>query len=307
MFRYTARRLAFTVPLLLIVSFLAFLMTRLLPGDPARLLAGPYASNALVTQIRESLGLDKPIPSQYWHYLIGLLHGNLGVSIRTHSSVAQQLIGRLPATAELALAAMVIAVALGVPLGALAGRKPDGRLDRLSLVTSVAGMSIPQFWLGLMLLVYLAGSLGLFPIGGRSGVNSVILPALTLALQPAALIARLTRSVVITVLSRDYVRTARAKGASEWRVMTHHVMRNAIPPTVTVVALQFGTLLGGVIIIETIYGWPGIGSLLILAINSRDYPVVQGIILLIAVVFVLVNLAADLFNAYLDPRLAGDR
>jgi ABC-type dipeptide/oligopeptide/nickel transport system permease component len=301
--QYVLRRLIITIPLLLIVSFLAFSMTRFLPGDPARVIAGQDADEQVIKQIRHELGLDQPVLVQYRIYLSKILRGDFGNSIRTKSSVTSEIFSRFPATLELAISAMIIASIGGILLGVIAAVKRDGFVDRFALLLSISGMSIPHFWLGLILLVYLAGVLGWFPIGGRGNIMNLVLPAITLSARPLALITRLTRTNMIDVLNEGYIWTARSKGLKERIVVIRHALKNAILPTITVIGLQFGTLLAGVIVIETVFGWPGMGRLLISSIMSRDFPIVQAIILMMAFIFLMMNLLVDISYAFLDPRI----
>lgn len=301
--QYVLRRLIITIPLLLIVSFLAFSMSRFLPGDPARVIAGQDADEQVIEQIRHELGLDQPVLVQYRIYLSRILRGDFGNSIRTKASVTSEIFSRFPATLELAVSSMIIASIGGVFLGVIAAVKRDGLLDRFALLLSISGMSIPHFWLGLMLLIYLAGVLGLFPIGGRGNLTNLVLPAITLSARPLALITRLTRTNMIDVLNEGYIWTARSKGLKERIVVIRHALKNAILPTITVIGLQFGTLLAGVIVIETVFGWPGMGRLLISSIMSRDFPIVQAIILMMAFIFLMINLLVDISYAFLDPRV----
>jgi ABC-type dipeptide/oligopeptide/nickel transport system permease component len=301
--RYIARRIIVAIPLLLTISFLVFSMTHLLPGDPARIIAGPQADERVVEQIRKHLGLDQPFFKQYVSYLSRAIQGDFGKSIWTREAVTKEISSRFPATIELAVSAMVFASVGGILLGVIAAVRRGSIIDQLSLLLSVGGMSMPPFWLGLMLLVYLAGKLELVPIGGRGGLQRLFLPAITLAVRPMALITRLTRTNMIDVLNRGYIWTARSKGLRESAVIYRHALKSAILPTITVIGLQFGTLLGGVIIIETVFVWPGLGRLLIASIMSRDFPVVQAIVLLLAVIFLVVNLLVDIAYAFLDPRI----
>ncbi len=303
MTRYIARRLLITIPLLLLVSMLAFALTHVLPGDPARVLAGVDSDEEVVEQIRIELGLDKPIYTQYFIYISKVLRGDFGKSLWTRIPVTEEIFARFPATLELALAAMLIASSGGILLGIISAVGRGRLVDQIALLLSISGMSIPHFWLGLILLVYLAGALELFPIGGRDVPINLVLPAVTLAARPLALITQLTRTNMIDVLNQDYIRTARAKGLKERTVLSTHALKNSLLPTITVIGLQFGTLLGGVIVIETVFTWPGLGRLLITSIMSRDFPVIQAIVLMLAVIFTVVNLLVDIAYATFDPRV----
>lgn len=301
---YALRRLANLVPTLLIVSFIVFAMVRLIPGDPVTAIAGPDSTPELMAQIRESLGLNKPLLTQYASYLNGILSGNLGTSIRSHQPVVLEIGRRLPATLELAGAAMLLSLAIGISLGVLAALRPGGMIDAAARFVSLFGVSSPTFWTGLLFILAFAYYLRIFPISGRGGLDHLVLPAVTVSLTSVAFISRLTRASLLEVLSQDYVRTARAKGIAPYRVVIKHALRNALMSPITVAGLEFGRLLSGVIVIEIIFSWPGTGRLLITAIQFRDFPVIQGLVLVFAVMFALVNLAVDLLYAALDPRIA---
>lgn len=301
---YIVRRVMQALPIMIAVSFLVFMMSRLMPGDPAAMIAGPQATPELVENIRQELGLDEPMLTQYWAFLTGLLQGDLGNSILTKAPVTAEIGSRLGASLQLAAVALVFSSVIGLSLGLIAGSRPGSRFDKAILVGSVGTLSIPNFWLGLTLLVYLAGQLGWFPVGGNNAPSSVILPAITLALPPSVMVARLTRANVAGEVGKAYVWSARAKGASNRRVMGHHVLRNALLPAVTMIGLEAGSLLSGVIVIETVFAWPGIGTLLINSLMVRDYPVIQGLILFFSFVYIFVNLAVDVLYGVLDPRTA---
>jgi len=300
---YLARRIALLFPILLGVSLFIFLMLRLIPGDPARLEAGPDASLEGVEQIRHELGLDRSWPEQYGIFLGKLLQGDLGRSSRSHEPVAREIGSRFPATVELTLAAVLIAVAVGLIAGILAGSRPNSLVDYGSMLVALLGVSTPAFWLGLMLISLFAVGLRWLPSGGHGGLEHLALPAVALGVGAAAVIARVTRASLLEVIQQDYIRTARAKGMGENRVVYLHALRNALIPIVTVSGLQFGFLLGGAVVVETVFSWPGVGRLLVDSISVRDYPMVQGIMLLLATEFVLVNLLVDLLYAFIDPRI----
>lgn len=303
MVTYIARRVGAAAPTLFVVITLVFLMLRLLPGDPARVIAGPTASPQDVVRLRNLLGLNRPIFVQYGIYLQHLLHGDLGVSALTGSPVAQELGARYPYTLELAFASMLIATCVGIPAGIVAATRQGSWLDLVVSAGSVFGLSMPVYWLGLMLTVAFAINLHLLPAAGASSPTGIILPAVTLAAALIALIARMTRASVLEVLRQDYIVTARAKGASARRVLVVHVMRNSLLAVVTAIGLQFGALLGGTVLTEDVFGWPGLGRLVVTSIFSRDYPVVQGAVLLFAVTFIVINLLVDVLYAVLDPRI----
>jgi peptide/nickel transport system permease protein/oligopeptide transport system permease protein len=300
---YVARRLVAAVPTLLGVSVVVFMMVRLLPGDPARIVAGLLASEADVQNIRHQLGLDEPGPVQYADFLGRLLHLDLGTSVRTGQPVVYEVMARLPWTIELATTSIALAAALGIGGGMLAALYHNRRLDAAISALMLFGISMPVYWFGLMLIVVFAIKLQWLPAAGSEDPGAWVLPTLTLAAFSVALIARMTRSTMLEVLRADYVRTARAKGLIERVVIYGHALRNALLPLVTVIGHQFGTLLGGAVLTETVFGWPGMGQLLVDALFARDYPVVQGIVLTFSTLFILVNLAVDLLYSVIDPRI----
>jgi len=328
---YLGRRIALLVPTLLGVSVLAFSLIHLVPGDPAAVMLGERANARAVAELRHEMGLDRPLPVQYWIFLTSALEGDLGRSIKTREKVSVEIAHRFPATFELALAAMLIAVGLGVPLGVLAARRRGGWLDAMVMTGSLVGVSLPIFWLGLLLLLWLSVGMGWFPLEGRAdaalavpavtglltvdtllagrldsfvdALKHLVLPALALGTIPLSVISRITRSSVLEVLRLDFVRTAWAKGLAERVVLAKHVLKNAFIPVLTVIGLQFGYLLGGAIITETIFAWPGLGRWLLLSVQARDFRAVQGGVMLVALVFVIVNLVVDVLYAFIDPRI----
>jgi peptide/nickel transport system permease protein/oligopeptide transport system permease protein len=300
---YIARRVLTAIPTLLGVASVVFLMVHLLPGDPARVIAGPTATEADVERIREQLGLNLPIWNQYLLFIWHLLQGNLGISARTGDTVLHELLQRLPYTAELAVISTIIATVVGVSLGVLAATNHNTRVDLLVSAASVFGVSMPVYWLGLMLIVLFAINLHALPAAGAEDPLGFLLPSITLAFFSMGLVARQTRSAMLEVLGQDFVRTARAKGAARRDVLVKHALRNALLPVITAIGLQFGALIGGAVLTESVFGWPGVGRLLLDSIFSRDYPVVQGVVLLLASAFVVINLLIDLLYAYVDPRI----
>jgi peptide/nickel transport system permease protein len=306
MFKYVIRRLLAAIPTLFGVACIVFLMVRLLPGDPARTIAGPLASEADVAKIRESLGLTQPLAVQFVTFMTNLLHLDLGLSARTSQPVLSEVMARLPYTFQLAMVAIILATIIGVSAGVLAATHHNTIVDYLASALSLFGVSMPVYWLGLMLIVIFAINLKLLPAAGADQPISFALPGLTLALYATGLIARMTRSSMLEVLKQDYVQTARAKGLSERVVVYSHALRNALLPVITIVGLQFGTLLGGAVLTESVFGWPGIGRLLVESIFSRDYPLVQGVVLTFSTMFIFVNLAVDVLYAYVDPRIHYD-
>ncbi len=301
--RYLARRLALTVPVLLGVATLVFALIHLVPGDPAQAMLGESATPQDVARLRTSLGLDEPLLVQYKTFLTGLARGDLGTSFRFGTPVAQEIRQRLPQTAILAITAMACAIAFAIPLGIIAavfhGRAPDYAAMTLAL----AGISMPGFWLGPLLAIFFSVRLGWLPVSGSGTPAHLVLPSITLGAALAAILARMTRASVIEELRELYVTAARARGLSRTRAVVRHAFRNSLIPIVTIIGLQFGAVLTGTIITETIFAWPGVGRLLIQSINTRDYPLVQGCILFISVIYVAMNLLTDLTYGLLDPRI----
>jgi ABC-type dipeptide/oligopeptide/nickel transport system permease component len=300
---YLLRRLLLFIPTIWVAVTLVFVIFRLVPGDPAQLMAGQSAPESVVEQIRHEMGLDKPLTVQYVRYLEGLLHGDFGHSRVYQSGAMDQIKSRLPATLALALAAMAIAIVVGVPAGIISAIRPYSWLDTLSMVTAVGGISLPSFWLGLMLIIVFSVTVHWFPVAGFHGPASLVLPAVTLAAHQMAVIARMTRSSMLGVLNQDYIRTARAKGLKERVVTLRHALRNALIPTVTIAGIQLGYLLGGSLVVETVFAWPGIGRLMIDSIQIRDYTMIQAVVIVYAVLMLGVNLLVDLTYALLDPRV----
>jgi peptide/nickel transport system permease protein/oligopeptide transport system permease protein len=300
---YVARRVVASVPTLWGVATVVFVMARLLPGDPARVIAGVLASPEDVERMRRQMGLDQPLWVQYGNFLGSLLRLNLGTSAHTNAPVIEEIGSRLPYTVELAVVALVLAVTVGVLAGVAAAIRRNTMLDLLISSFSVFGVSMPVYWLGLMMIILFAIDLRLLPAAGADEPTSILMPAVTLALFSLGLIARMTRSSMLEVLGQDYVRTARAKGAPLRSVVFRHALRNALLPIMTVIGLQFGALLGGAVVTETVFAWPGVGRLLIDSIFFRDYPVVQGLVLMFGTTFVVINLLVDLLYAYVDPRI----
>ncbi|GAA6756063.1 peptide ABC transporter permease [Thermus sp. 2.9] len=333
MWSYIVRRLLGLVPVLFGITLLVFLFLQLIPGDPAQAILGERGTPEQLAALREKLGLNRPLYVQYLTFVRNVLTGDLGTSAVSTIPVAEELKRRWPATFELALAATLVAVVLGIPVGILAAVRKNSLLDTLSMSLSLVGVSMPVFWLGLLLVYLFAVNLHWLPTGGRlstdlavdfrpitgfllldgllalkpgvflDALRHLVLPALTLGTIPLAILTRITRSAMLEVLSQDYVRTARAKGLAERQVILKHALKNAFLPVVTIIGLQFGTLLGGAILTETIFSWPGIGSYIYEGILNRDYPVVQAGVLVVATAFVLVNLLVDLSYALLDPRI----
>ncbi len=303
MIRYISIRLLFALPALWLILTMVFLLAHIVPGDPVAQMLGDGARAEDLTQLRHTLGLDLPLPAQYGHYLSGVLHGNLGESFRFQQPVLKVVAEHYPATLELAIVALLICALIGIPAGVLAAHKRGERTDHAVGVLTLFGLSVPNFALGPVLILLFSVVLGWLPVSGRGGLSHLILPAFTLGAALAAILTRMVRTSVIEELSADYVRTARAKGVSESAVLFRHALRNALIPILTILGLQFGTLLAGTIVTESIFSWPGIGRLAVQAIGARDYPLLQGCILLIAVSYVFVNLLTDLVYALVDPRV----
>jgi ABC-type dipeptide/oligopeptide/nickel transport system permease component len=299
---YILRRLAQTIFVLLGVSVLSF-GTLFLSGDPTMLMASETWNQEQINAFRHQMGFDRPWFAQYLDFLGKAVHGDFGVSLRQQQPTINLVGERMPATLELAGAAMAIALCIGVPLGIAAATKRGSIWDNLLMLGGLVGQSLPVFWLGLLLIMLFSVGLGWLPVAGTGGVEHLVLPATTLGLFSTAYIARMTRSSMLEVLGRDYVRTARSKGLAERGVVLRHALRNALIPLVTIVGLQFGALLGGAVITESIFAWPGVGRLTIQAIQTKDLPLVQACVLLLAMLFVLANLVVDVLYAYLDPRI----
>jgi peptide/nickel transport system permease protein len=301
--RYLVRRLLLTVPVLLGVATLVFSLIHLVPGDPAQAMLGDGAAPQDVAELRTSLGLDQPLLTQYTTFLRHAIGGDLGVSFRTGQPVTTMIAERVPATAELALASMIVAVLIAIPLGVIAAVRRGTAADEGAMTFALLGVSIPNFWLGPLLAIVFAVELGWLPVSGRGTLANLVLPAISLGLALAAILARMTRASLLDELNELYVRAARARGVSRASSIATHALRNSMVPLLTIIALQFGAVLTGAVITETIFAWPGIGRLLIQSIGFRDYPMVQGCILLIAVTYVTVNLVTDLMYGVLDPRI----
>ena len=303
MIGYIVRRLLIMVPVMIGVSFLSFLILHLVPGNPAVIMAGVGASAADIHHIEIELGLNHTLLYQYGVFLGHLVRGDLGRSISTSRPVVQELAERLPVTVALAVAGTVLAILLGLGLGLVAAARPGRGLDLASGVVTLFGLSMPSFWLGLMLILVFAVKLPWFPVAGWNGFSSIVLPAITLGSPGIAVVARMSRRSLIDAMGSDYIRTARAKGLGEAKVFIRHALKNALIPVITVVGVEFGTLLGGAVITEDVFAIPGAGRLIVSAINARDYPTVEGVILVVSMLFVLVNLATDILYTVVDPRI----
>ena len=303
MLRYLSLRLLYTLPVVWLVVSLVFLLIHLVPGDPILQMLGESAPATDIQAARHQYGLDVPLEQQYLHYWKGVLHGDLGPSVRFNQSVTSLIAQRYPYTLQLTLAALLVAILLSVPAGVRSARRRDRWDDRLLSVVSLFGLSFPNFALGPILILFFAISLGLLPVSGSGTFAHLVLPAITMGGALAAILTRMVRTSMLEELGQDYVRTARAKGLSEGTVVYRHALRNAMIPVITVLGLQFGALLAGAIVTETIFSWPGIGRLTVQAISARDYPLLQGCILVISLSYVLVNLLTDAIYSVVDPRV----
>ena len=324
MFRYIVRRLIQMIPLLIGVSIIVFLLGHLAPGDPVRMLLGEEATAEDVERLHAVYGFDQPLPVQYFRWFSRAIRGDLGVSIRQTIPVSDLIFERSGATIELAIVSVVIAILLGIPLGLFASTRRGSLWDYLTMIVSLIGVSMPGFWLGLVLLSYVALNVSWLPMFGRNAtivgglwalitefradelINAfryLLLPAIALGTSMMAIIARLTRSSMLEVLGKDYIRTAQAKGLKKGVVVIKHALRNALMPVITMVGIQFGSMLGGAVVTETVFAWPGVGRLVINAITQRDFPLVQGGVLMMAVIFTIVNLLVDVCYAFVNPRI----
>ncbi len=306
MIRLIGHRLLVTLPTLLGVLVVAFLLLNVAPGDPVAAMVGERADSATIARLRAELHLDDPLPSQFGHYVWGVVRGDLGRSYITERPIARDLAERFPKTAELALAAMTLAALCGITLGLLSAVRPGGTFDRAAMLVSYLGVSFPVYWVGLLLILLFAVALRWLPPSGSGGLAYLVLPALTLGMRSIAFLARMTRAAMLDVLASDFIRTARAKGLGARAVILRHGFRNALIPVITVLGLDTGNYLTGSILTETIFGWPGLGRYVLSAIEKRDLPAIQGSILFMSVVFVLVNLLTDVLYAKADPRIAYD-
>ncbi len=304
MWQYIGRRLLISIPLFLGLTVIVFGMLHLLPGDPVQVILSTSGATAdAITTLRAQLGLDLPLHIQYLRYLDGLLHGDMGSSLFTYRPVAEIIQQNVGATMELALSAMLLSLVVGIPLGIVAAVKRDSWLDQIAMTVAVMGVSMPGFWLGLLLIFLFSLVLRVLPSGGYGTLKHLILPAFVLGLNGVAVIARLTRSSMLEVLRQEYIVTARAKGARELYILVRHALKNSLIPVVTVAGLQFGFLLGGTVVTETVFARPGLGRMAVEAILYKDIPVVQGVVLFVAVIYMLVNLLVDVCYAFIDPRI----
>ena len=311
MLKYVAKRILYLIPTVFLVSVMVFLMIHLIPGDPAALMLGEDATEAEIAVLHKSLGLDKPLPVQYAIWLGGVLKGDFGASVHTKRPVIQSIRERFPVTLTLTIMAMLMSLVMAIPAGVMAAYYHGTRKDYFFMGATILGVSVPGFWLGLVLLLFLSVQMGWFPATGfvsmgedfREGLRFMLLPAFSLGLYMAAVVARMIRSSMLEVLRLEYVTHARAKGLREWTVIVKHALKNAFAPALTTIGIQFGALLGGAVVTESVFSLPGLGKYIVVSIYMRDYPVVQGSILFLAVVYVLINLLVDLLYGYFDPRI----
>lgn len=303
MLRYILKRLWHTVYVIVGISMISFFFIHL-SGDPVMLMLPGDASDQEIEELREQLGFNDPLPEQYWRFAYNAVQGDLGNSLYFNAPVMKIVLERLPASLELAIAAMFVALVVGIPLGIISAVRHGTMLDMGSMLVALFGLSMPHFWLGIMLMLFFSVSLGWLPTSGRGTFAHMLMPALSLGLPLMAMFARLTRSVMLEVLNLDYIRTARAKGLKETIVISKHALKNALIPLVTVAGMQFSAILGGTVIIETVFAWPGLGRLVVQAIFRRDYPLVQGIVFVLALIFVGMNLIVDILYVYLDPQIS---
>ena len=303
MLKYIIKKIIFTCIVLVGAATCAFLLLHAIPGDTAEALAGPQATVEDVDNLRRAMELDQPLGKQYISYMGNLLHGDLGYSYRTNKPVMDILKSAWPTTLQLAVCSMIVAVLLGVPIGIFAAIHRGKAGDTIAMIAAFLGVSMPSFWLALLLIIEFSVNHNWFPFYGREGISSFVLPSLTLGLGVAANIARLTRTSMLEVLGQDYIRTAKGKGVKSGKIIWVHALRNAAVPVVTIIGLQFGVLLGGQVVTETVFSWPGIGRMIVDALNTRDLQIVQGGILILAATFTIINLITDLVYALLDPRI----
>lgn len=310
MLQYIFRKILFSIPVIIGVSLIVFLMIHLIPGDPARISAGIDATDEQVEQVRQNLGLDRPLYIQYFDFVVGAARGNFGRSLRTKRPVSQEILNRLPATFQLALLSVTFATIFGLVLGVISAAYRGTIIDNMTIVGALFSLSMPSFWRGLMLILIFSYILAWFPSSGYAGpiwtwegLHHLILPAISLGTAYTGTLARLTRSNMLEVLGQDYIRTARSKGLNERVVFYKHALRNALISVVTIIGLSLGILMGGAMITETVFALPGIGSLAVTAISARDYPLIQAIVLMMAVIFIIINLIVDIIYSILDPRI----
>jgi len=304
MLAYTIRRLFLLIPVILGILLIVTATLELVPGDPAALMLGQFATTETVADLRHALNLDRPYLVRYVYYVWDLLQGDLGRSYSMKREISDEILETLPATAQLAGLALLLVLVISIPIGALAAAKPNSFLDNAVRVSSLAGLSMPIFWTAIVLIILFSVKLRLLPVGGYGGIRHLVLPAVTLAAPSIGMVTRMVRSSVMEIFCEEYVNTARAKGLSELGVLFKHVLRNALIPVVTVLGAQLGQMLGGAVLTETVFSWPGLGRLTVLAIFRRDYVLIQGVVVVLALIYILVNLAVDLTYALINPRIS---
>jgi peptide/nickel transport system permease protein len=305
--RYFLNRLLLFVPTLIGALKLVFFLINLVPGDPVEVMLGETASATDKEELRRQLGLDQPVLTRYSEFFADLSRGDLGRSLYENADVAELIAARLPATFELTISAMIVALIISFPLATLAALKPGTWIDRVALFFSLVGLSMPNFWLGPLLMILVSIQLGWLPVSGRGSFSHLVLPALTLGMAMAAILTRILRTSLLRIVNLDFIKTARAKGVGEPSVWLKHMLRNALIPVISIIGLQFGSLLAGSIITETVFSWPGIGRLTVQAIQTRDYPLVQGCVLVVATGYLVVNFITDVFYSVVDPRISYDK
>lgn len=303
MWKFILKRIVLLIPVLIGVTFIVYAIMSFAPGDPAKVILGETASPEQIAALREEMHLNDPMVVQYGRYIGNLVQGDMGLSYKTKNPVATEVWARFPNTMKLASVAMIMAIGLAIPLGVIAAVKQNTAIDGISMIISLIGVSMPIFWLGLLLILFFSLKLGWFPVSGSTGWKSIVLPGFALGFNHMASIARTTRSSMLEVIRQDYIRTVRAKGVASNKVITRHALKNALIPTITVIGLQVGFMLGGSVLTETVFAWPGIGRLMIDGINGRDIPMVMGCIILFSVTFSIINLIVDLLYGLVDPRI----
>lgn len=303
MIKYILNRLLMLIPVIIGVTFLVFFIISLTPGDVAAMIIGDGATQEAIQELRTEMGLDDPLIVQYGRYMKDLVTGNMGESYATGKAVSSEVASRFPNTFKLTILSILVSIIISIPIGVVSATKQYSIFDSLGMVLALIGISMPSFWLGLILIIIFALNLGWFPSGGAEGFRSVILPAVTLGVASTASITRTTRSSMLEVIRQDYIRTAKAKGVSNRKVIKKHALKNALIPAITVIGLEFGVMLGGAILTETVFSWPGIGRLMVESIQRKDTPMVLGCIITFSVCFSIVNLVIDILYAYIDPRI----
>lgn len=303
---YIAKRILQAIPVVLLVTLITFSLVHLMPGDPAAIMAGEDASRETVEMMRKAMGLDRPVHVQYWDWLSGVFVGDLGTSLRDHRSVLPTIIQRIPATLNLVVASFIVSFVIGIPIGIISSIKQNTFIDGFARVFALLGISLPNFWLGLMLMFLFSHTLQVLPASGGGTIYHLIMPAIALGTASAGLITRLTRSSMLEVIRQDYIRTARSKGLGERAIIYKHALKNAMLPVVTIIGLQLGYRLGGSVIVESVFGYPGIGRFMFNRMLMRDFPMITGNLLVFAFMFILINLLTDIFYGFLDPRIRYD-